>query len=66
MASAQKIQGVRPDSTEFAAANKEWLATLRVFRQTSHKINSIVTVQALENLKKSFMLELPPSAAGHS
>jgi hypothetical protein len=61
MASAEKILGTVPASAEFAAANKEWLATLSSFRLTSEEINSTVAVQALENLKNSFVL--PTSAA---
>ena len=62
MAAAEKILGVAPASAEFRAANAEWLATLKSFRATSDEINSIVTVQALENLKKSFTSRSPGSA----
>ena len=65
MASAEKFLSVPLTSTEFTTANGEWLATLQSFRQTSEEINSIVTVQALENLKKSFTLLSPP-LAGHA
>ena len=54
MTSADKIMRVPPASVDFTAANGEWLTTLKSFRQTSDEINSVVTVQALENLKKSF------------
>lgn len=62
MASAERMLAVRPASVEFNAISTEWLTTLRSFRQTSDEINSIVTVQALENLKKSFTSEEPASA----
>jgi hypothetical protein len=56
MDAAEKILGVAPASPGFLAANQEWLTVLKSFRQTSEELNSIVTVQALENLKKSFLL----------
>jgi hypothetical protein len=56
MASAEKLLSVPSASAEFPAANAEWLATLRSFRLTSDEINSTVAVQALENLKKSFVM----------
>jgi TIR domain len=61
MVSAERILAVAPASAEFGAANAEWLATLKSFRQTSEGINSMVTVQALENLKKSFTPGAPAS-----
>jgi hypothetical protein len=63
MDAAEKILGVAPASADFAAANRAWLATLKSFRSTSEELNSIVTVQALENLKKSFVLH-PASGRG--
>lgn len=62
MAAAEKILAIPPASAEFVTANREWLATMQSFRQTSDEVNSIVTVQALDNLKKSFMPASPPSA----
>jgi hypothetical protein len=56
MASAENILAIPPASAEFAAANEKWLTTLKSFRQTSQKINSIVAVQAMENLKKRFVI----------
>jgi hypothetical protein len=61
MDAAEKILGVAPTSADFAPANREWLKTLKSFRHTSEELNSVVTVQALENLKKSFVLA-PPAA----
>jgi hypothetical protein len=61
MTSAEKILGVHPASTAFSATNTAWLATLKSFRQTSDEINSIVTVQALDNLKNSFTSASSPS-----
>jgi TIR domain-containing protein len=55
MDAAEKILGVAPASADFAAASRAWLTTLKSFRNTSEELNSIVTVQALENLKKSFV-----------
>jgi hypothetical protein len=63
MASAERILAISPASVEFGATNTEWLTTLKSFRQTSDEINSIVTVQALENLKMSFMSINPPQQA---
>lgn len=54
MASAAKVLGANPASVEFSAVNTEWLETLASFRRASDEINSTVTLQALENLKKSF------------
>jgi hypothetical protein len=54
MASAERLLAIPPASVEFGVTNAEWLATLRLFRRTSDEVNSIVTVQALENLKRSF------------
>jgi hypothetical protein len=54
MASAEKMVSLPPMSAEFASTSEEWLTTLESFRETSAEINSTVTVQALENLKKSF------------
>ena len=62
MASAEKILSVPPASAEFTNANGEWLATLQSFRQVSEEINSVVTVRALENLKKSFTSASLPAA----
>jgi hypothetical protein len=62
MASAERILAIPPASVEFNATNAEWLTTLKSFRQTSDEINSMVTVQALENLKKSFTSGWPASA----
>jgi hypothetical protein len=59
MASAERIIAIRPTSVEFDTTNAEWLTTLKSFRQTSDEVNAIVTVQALENLKKSFTSGLP-------
>jgi hypothetical protein len=55
MAAAESILAIAPASADFRTVNARWLETLRDFRQTSDEINSVVTVQALENLKKSFM-----------
>jgi hypothetical protein len=55
MATAEKILGIAVASAEFCAVNKEWLETLKAFRLTSGEINSVVTLGALDNLKKSFM-----------
>ena len=57
----RKILGVAVTSGDFAAINKEWMETLKAFRSTSEEINSTAAVEALENLKKSF---LPAGAAG--
>ena len=54
MASVEKVLGTSPASTEFSVINEEWLGTLRSFRQISDELNSTVTLQALDNLKKSF------------
>jgi TIR domain len=62
MASAEKILATQPASVEFKATNAEWLTTLKSFRQTSDEINSMVAVQALDNLKKSFTSGCPGSA----
>lgn len=56
MASAEKMLSLLPTTAEFSSVSKEWLVTLESFRETSEKINSTVTAQALENLKKSFLL----------
>jgi hypothetical protein len=56
MASAEKMLGLPPTAADYSVASKEWLSTLQSFRETSEEINSTVTVQALENLKKSFAL----------
>ena len=63
MDAAEKILGVAPSSPGFLAANQEWLTVLKSFRQTSEELNSIITVQALENLKKSFLLRPPAGRA---
>jgi len=62
MASAEEILAIPPASVEFNATNAEWLTTLKSFRQTSDEINSMVAVQALDNLKKSFTSVCPGSA----
>jgi hypothetical protein len=66
MASAETILSVLPASVDFPAANEEWVATLKSFRLTSDEVNSVVTVQALENLKKSFAISRQPEAAAHT
>jgi hypothetical protein len=63
MASAEKVLSTNPAAVEFSAVNKEWLATLSSFRLTSDEINSTVTLQALENLKKSFTGSKPATNA---
>ena len=54
MASAQKVLATIPTSIEFTSVKKDWFSALESFRTTSQEINSSVTIQALENLKKSF------------
>jgi hypothetical protein len=54
MAAAEKMLNTPFNSSEFSSNNSEWLTTLKSFRLTSDEINSTVTVQSLENLKKSF------------
>jgi hypothetical protein len=55
MTSAERVLRTDPDTADFKAAREEWLKTLSLFRDGSEEINSIVTTQALENLKKSFV-----------
>jgi hypothetical protein len=55
MAAAENILGIAPASADFRTVNARWLETLKAFRQTSDEINAVMTVQALENLKKSFV-----------
>jgi hypothetical protein len=66
MAAAEKIVGIAVVSAEFRAVNAEWLETLKAFRLTSGEINSVVTVRALDNLKKSFMRAPAESASPSS
>jgi TIR domain len=56
MAAAQKMMDVDAKSADFAVTRKGWQATLESFRDTSEEINSIVAVQAAENLKTFFKL----------
>jgi hypothetical protein len=62
MAAAEKVLVIQPAAAESLAANNEWLTTLKSFRLSSDEINSTVTVQALENLKKKFALANAPGA----
>jgi hypothetical protein len=57
MLSAEKVISIPTDSPEFSSARDEWLGKLQEFRDASEAINSIVTTQALENLKGSFVLK---------
>ena len=62
MAAAEKVLVIQPAAAESLTANNEWLTTLKSFRLTSDEINSTVTVQALENLKKKFASANAPGA----
>jgi hypothetical protein len=54
MAAAQKMIDVDARGPDFAVTRKDWQVTLESFRDTSEEINSIVAVQAAENLKQFF------------
>jgi hypothetical protein len=56
MTTAEKALATPSTSVAFEMVNKEWQAAMAVFRQSSEEVNSVVTLQALENLKKCFAL----------
>jgi TIR domain len=51
---ADTILHENPESDEFAERSREWLLALEEFSSVSHKVNSTITLQALENLKEAF------------
>ena len=54
MDKADKVLMENPESNEFAECSHKWLSTLEEFTSISQKINSPITLQALENLKEYF------------
>jgi hypothetical protein len=54
MDKADKVLMENPESNEFAECSQKWLSTLEEFTSISQKINSTITLQALENLKEYF------------
>jgi hypothetical protein len=51
---ANMILHENPESDEFAERSREWLLALEEFSGVSHKVNSTIALQALENLKEAF------------
>jgi hypothetical protein len=54
MDAANAILHANPDSNDFANCFENWLSALKAFSEMSHKVNSTIAIQALENLKESF------------